>query len=194
MSSVDAPRQGLGSFFRALVDFLDDRNLRAQVRAAVSPETQALIDRPPRPLLFIPSRPIDELEAALLNIAGAEACVECGVACARPLGWTLLQPVLRTVFMLFGQSPEPVFENLDRFFSLVTRGIAFSWKRDGEARSGTILAKFDGADTPDAAHHVLRGTLLFAFEVSGTSGEVSAPEVVESNDYESVVRYQVRWR
>ncbi|HUJ25203.1 MAG TPA: hypothetical protein VLW85_04240 [Myxococcales bacterium] len=184
------PRQGLGQFFRALCDFIDERGLREQVKALVSAETRQLMERPPRPLAFLPSRPIDEVEATLQKLAGVDACVEAGLAVARPLGWTLLRPVLRMVFQLFGQSPEPVFGNLDRFFSLVTRGIDFSW--DGRER--VVMARFAGEGTPEAAYHVLRGTLLFAFEVSGTVGEVSTPEVVESTPSLSVVRYRVSWR
>ena len=179
----EAPRQGLGSFFRALTDFLDERGLREQVRAAVSPVTQFHS--------FAAHRRAGECAAEHRR---RQACVDCGVACARPLGWSLLQPVLRMVFQLFGQSPEPVFANLDRFFSLVTRGISFSWEREPAERRGTVLARFAGEDTPEAAFHVLRGTLLFAFEVSSTSGEVGAPEVVESTASATIVRFQVQWR
>ena len=110
-----APRQGIGQFFRALCDYLDERGLREQVRSQLSAPAQDLMDKPPRALAFLPSHSIDELEAALMRLAGADACVEAGLAVARPLGWTLLQPVMRLVFQLFGQSPEPVFANLDRF-------------------------------------------------------------------------------
>lgn len=185
-----SPRQGLGQFFRALCDFLDERGLREQVRSQVSAPVQALMDRPPRPLAYLPSGPIDEVEAALLKLAGAEVCVEAGLAVARPLGWSLLQPVLRMSFQLFGQSPEPVFANLDRFFSMVTRGIEFSW----DSGKREVLAKFSGEGTPEAAYHVLRGTLAFAFEVSGTVGEVSTPEVVDATPQLTVVRYRVSWR
>jgi len=188
----DAPRQGLGSFFRALMDFVDDRGLREQVRAAVSPATRATIDAPPRSLSFVASTPIDDIETALQKIAGDEALVECVIACARPLGWSMLQPVIRMAFMLFGQSPEPIFSNLDRFFSMVTRGISFSWE-SGE-KGGRILTRFDGEGTPDAAFHVLRGTLIFVYEVSGTVGEVGMPEVVESTPAGVTVRYDVRWQ
>src|SRR6266478_10185391 len=81
-------------------------------------------------------------------------------------------------FVVFGQSPEPIFANLDRFFSMVTRGITFSWQ-PGE-KCGAVLTRFDGEGTPGAAFHVLRGTLLFAYELSGTVGEVGMPQVVES--------------
>ena len=104
----------------------------------------------------------------------------------------MLQPVIRMAFMLFGQSPEPIFSNLDRFFSMVTRGISFSWE-SGE-KGGRILTRFDGEGTPDAAFHVLRGTLIFVYEVSGTVGEVGMPEVVESTPAGVTVRYDVRWQ
>src|SRR4051812_4714366 len=189
---AEAPRQGLGTFFRALLDFVDERGLRDQVRGLVSEATRELIDKPPRPLSFLPSTPIDEVEAALQKLAGDEALVECGIACARPLGWSMLQPVIRMAFMLFGQSPEPIFANLDRFFSLVTRGITFSWE-PGE-KAGTVLSRFAGEDTPDAAFHVLRGTLVFVYEVSGTVGEVEPPQMVESTPAGVTVRYAVRWK
>src|SRR3954447_18166644 len=175
---IDAPRQGLGQFFGALMEFVDARGLREQVRAAVSPPTQQVIDHPPRALSFIPSTPIDEIETALQKLAGNDALIECGIACARPLGWTLLQPVLRMALTLFGQSPEPIFSNLDRFFSMVTRGITFSWT--AKEKSGAVSARFAGEGTPEAAFHVLRGTLLFVYELSGTVGTVGPPEVLES--------------
>jgi len=81
--------------------------------------------------------------------------------------------------------------NLDRFFSMVTRGITFSWQ-PGE-RCGAVLTRFDGEGTPGAAFHVLRGTLLFAYELSGTVGEVGMPQVVESTPAGVTVRYDVRW-
>ena len=185
------PRQGLGSFFRAILGYIDERGLRDELRGQVSSETRALIDAPPRPLSFISSRPIDEIEAAVQRIAGPDACVECGLAAARPLGWSLLQPVLRVCFAMFGQSPGSIFENLDRFFSLVTRGISFQF--EAGTKGGEVRARFEGADVPEAAFHVLRGTLLFALEVSGTRGEVEPHVVVESQPSVTVVRYRVRW-
>ena len=189
---LDAPRQGLGSFFRALLDFVDERGVRARVRELVSAETRELIDKPPRPLAFIASTPIDEIETALQKLLGNAALVDCGVACARPLGWTMLQPVLRIAFQLLGQSPEPIFSNLERFFSLVTRGIHFAW--EGQDQGGMVLARFEGPDTPQAAFHVLRGTLLFVYEVTCTQGEVGPPELIESAAEGCAVRYAIRWK
>ena len=190
---AEAPRQGVGSFFRALVGFVDEKGLRTPVWEAVSPETRALIDDPPRPLAFIPSKPIDEIEAALHRITSEQVLVDCGLACARPLGWSLLAPVLHVAFTLFGPSPAPILGNLDRFFSLVTRGISFQWSESEPDRSGIVTATFQGDGTPEAAYHVLRGSLLFAFEVCGIVGQVGPPEVVESSPSASVVRYAVKW-
>jgi len=49
-------------------------------------------------------------------------------------------------FVVLGQSPEPIFANLDRFFSMVTRGITFSWQ-PGE-KCGAVLTRFDGEGNP----------------------------------------------
>lgn len=189
---AEEPRQGLGSFFRALMDYVDKRGLREQVRTAVSEKTRGVIDNPPKALSLIASGPIDEIQAALQQLAGKEALVECGMACARPLGWSVLQPVVRMAFTLFGQSPSPIFGNLDRFFSIVTRGITFTW--EAAEKAGAITARFAGAGTPQAAFHVLRGTLLFVYELSGTVGEVGPPQVLESTPGGVTVRYDVRWK
>ncbi|HEX4382456.1 MAG TPA: hypothetical protein VH083_05895 [Myxococcales bacterium] len=188
----DAPRQGVGTFFRALLAFIDAKGLRDKVREAVSPETQKQIDDPPRPLAFIASTPIDEMETALHGLTDDATLVECGLACARPLGWSLLAPVLRVAFTLFGHSPSPVLANLNRFFSLVTRGISFEWT-ETEGKSGIVTATFQGSGTPDAAYHVLRGSLLFTFEACGIVGQVGVPQVQESTPSAAIVRYEVKW-
>jgi hypothetical protein len=188
----DSPRQGVGTFFRALVAFVDGKGLREKVREGVSPETQKVMDDPPRPLAFIASKPIDEMETALHGLTDDATLVECGLACARPLGWSLLAPVLRVAFTLFGHSPAPVLANLNRFFSLVTRGISFEWT-ETEGKSGIVTATFQGDGTPDAAFHVLRGSLLFTFEACGIVGQVGVPQVQESTPSAAIVRYEVKW-
>lgn len=188
---MTSPRQGLGTFFHALLGFVEGRALLPQVRAKVSPETQALIDHPPRALGFIDSKPIDEVEEALGTLVPPEVLSECGLACARPLGWSLLQPVLRLAIQFLGQSPEPIFGNLDMFFSLVIKGINFSFER--REKGGTVLARFAGEAPPAAAFQVRRGTLLFVFEATSTKGSIGEPELVESTPSGTTVRYQVRW-
>jgi hypothetical protein len=188
----EAPRQGIGCFFRNIVDFIAERGVEGEVLAAVSPDTGALFRNPPRPLAWVPSRHIDELEAAFLQVAGRELTVEMGRMCSRTLGATIVQPVLRLAFMLLGQGPGTIFENLDRFFSLATRGIEFAWESRSR-KAGTVIARFVGPDTPEAAFHVLQGSLEFIFDLCGVSGEVSAAEVSEQSDAGATVRYRVSW-
>lgn len=188
----EAPRQGIGTFFRNIIDFIDERGRKAEVLERLSPRTRELCEKPPGWFSWVPSVHIDELEAAFLEVAGLEATVELGRVCSQNLGTTVVRPVLRMAFLLLGQTPAVVFENLDRFFALVTRGITFSYTADS-ARSGVVLARFDGPDTPEAAYHVLQGSLQFIFELCGVSGEVGAAEVAESGPAGASVRYRVRW-
>jgi hypothetical protein len=189
----DAPRQGIGSFFRNIVEFIEARGFKDQLLAAVSAETRALCGNPPRSLSWVPSRPIDELEAAFLVVAGRELTVEMGRVCSQNLGTTLIQPVLRVAFSLLGQGPDTIFANLDRFFSVVTRGIHFAYAPQSK-KSGVVTARFVGPDTPEAAFHVLQGSLEFIFELCGVSGEVTTAEVVEESPAGAMVRYLVSWR
>ena len=187
-----APRQGIGTFFRNIVEFIDGRGRKAQVLERVSAATRALCDKPPGWLSWVPSVHIDELEAAFLDVAGREATVELGRACSQNLGTTVVRPVLRMAFLLLGQTPAVVFENLDRFFAMVTRGITFSYTPESQ-KAGVVVARFEGSDTPEAAFHVLQGSLQFIFELCGVSGEVGPAEVAESTPAGATVRYRVRW-
>jgi hypothetical protein len=188
----EAPRQGIGTFFRNVVDFIYERGRKDEVLERVSAKTRALCDKPPGWLSWVPSVHIDELESAFLAVAGREATLELGRVCSKNLGTTVVRPVLRMAFLLLGQTPAVVFENLDRFFALVTRGITFSYSADSP-RSGVVVARFDGPDTPDAAYHVLQGSLQFIFELCGLSGEVGQAQVSESTPAGASVAYRVRW-
>jgi len=192
-SSSDAPRQGIGSFLRNVIDFIGERGFAAAVLAKVSPGTRAVWESPPRAFSWVPSRHIDELETAFLQVAGEQQTVEMGRVASKNLGTTIVKPVLRMAFTLLGQSPATIFANLDRFFSLVTKGIHFEWT-EPRAKGGVLVASFDGPATPRAALLVLQGSLQFVFELCGGSGEVTAPEVLADGPEGTRVRYAVSWR
>jgi hypothetical protein len=192
---MTAPRQGLGTLFRALVEFVaqqdpvesagpERQSVRERVRALVSPPTLALMDKPPSSLAWMDSTAIDELEVAVGEVLGNEALLEFGVKVSRLFGLGMMQPVIRAAFLLFGQSPAAVFSNLDRFFTLATRGLSFRWISSGDAQ-GVVEVRFDGPGTPHAAYVVLQGSLRFVYEITGTVGE--------SSDAGALVRYRVRW-
>jgi hypothetical protein len=115
-----------------------------------------------------------------------------GRVASRTIGITIAQPVVRMAFSLLGQSPATIFGNLDRFFSLVTKGIHLEWT-EPEPKGGKVVVSFDGPGTPRAAFLVLQGSLQFAFELCGVSGEVGPPEVLADVPEGARVRYQVRW-
>lgn len=188
-----SPREGLGALLRSLLQFVQEKGLEEQVRAGVSEATRKLMDDPPRPLSWIPSASIDEIETVLGALAGKDVLVEFGGRSAREFGGSMIQPVIRAAFLMFGESPASVFANLDRFFTLATRGISFRWTESSPS-DGAVEARFEGTDKPVAAWHVLRGSLGFVFEISQAAGEVDPPEVIETTDAATVVRYRVRWK
>lgn len=184
-------RAGLGTFLRCVLDFLDQEGLRAQVLERVPPETAALFAAPPRSMSWVDARHIDAIEQVVFDLRGPGVCVEMGQSIARNIGNTLVQPVIRAAFFLFGEGPSAIFGNLDRFFSLTTRGLSFRWQPDGPA-AGTVEATFVGTDVPEAALHVLQGTFQYVFELTGARGSV-APAVVRDRGPESTwVSYAIR--
>ena len=190
---AEPPRAALGSFLRAIIAFLEARKLSAQVRPLVSLETQRLIDKPPFVFRWVPSTPIDELEAALQKLGGPELCRELGLELSRAMGGTIVQPVLRAAFFLFGETPEAVFMHLDRFFSLPTRGITFSWHPLAPG-SGLVEARFEGPDVPEAAYHVLQGSLQWVFDgLFQRPGTVGPPRLLSADARESRVELAVQF-
>lgn len=189
-SAPMAARAGMGVVLREILRFLEAQKLTAQVEAKVSPETRALMQKPPWALAWLPARPIDEIETAVLTLLGRKGCVDLGLALGRGMGGTLLQPLLRTALTLFGSKPETVFSNLDRFFSLSTRGLSFSWEPI-DARTGLVKVVLAGGDLPQAPLHVLQGSLHYAFELTGSAGSIGDVEIVANGLTETTVVYRV---
>ncbi len=189
---ADPPRAALGSFFRGILGFLERRKMTALISARVSPETQRLIANPPFVFRWVASKAIDEIEHELFQIGGQPICHELGMEMSRNLGGSIVQPVLRAAFFLFGETPEAVFGHLDRFFSLPIRGITFEWKLL-EPGHGVIESRFNGPDTPEAAYHVLQGSLQWVFDLLQRQGRVGPAIVIRETPQESRVDFEVRW-
>src|ERR1041384_7114754 len=160
-----SPRQAQALFFRSILAFLEERQLLAEVVGRVSVPTRWTIEQPPWIGRWIPSLPVDEIEAALQQLGGAELNVELGRYAARNMVSKRLTPILSAVFAVLGRTPEAVFRNLNLCFSLATKGISFAYVAGG--REGKhVAAHFKGQGTPIAAWHALRGALMYAFDVS----------------------------
>ena len=190
---VESNERGyLGSAFRVAVDFVQQRGCSALVKQKVSPATAELIDKPPFPFAWMPAVAMDELQSALSAVAGREACVDLGVTAGRKLGGSVIQPVLKMATALFGNTPATVFQNLERFYSMVLKGMSFEYQVVG-AKEGLIRARVDGANVPAALFDVTRGNLTYVFELCGVNGTVGAPEEIRCDNAGGQARYKVQW-
>lgn len=188
----EEPRTYLGSVLRITVDFLRARDHLPAIRQKVSAATAALIDKPPFPFAWIPCSAMDELESALLAVAGPQACADLGATAARNLGGSVIAPVLKMASALFGNTPQTLYQNLDRFYPMVLKGMRFSYEALGD-REGLVLASAGGPGVPAALFHVTRGNLTYIFELCGVSGTVDGPQDIRCDSQGGEARYRVRW-
>jgi hypothetical protein len=182
----------IGSAFRAGVDFVRQRGLLDSIRERVSPETARLMDKPPFAFAWMPARPLDEIQYALGALGGRQACVELGMAAGRNLGGGVIAPVLKMATSLFGNTPATVFQNLERFYSMVLRGMTFEYQAVNE-REGIVTARAMGNGVPAALFDVTRGNLAYVFELCGSLGKVSEPQDVRIDALHGEARYRVSW-
>ncbi len=193
-SSTASPRERgyLGSAFRLTLDMIDEKGWRAAIRAEAPSETARMMDNPPGPLSWIPAARLEDLEELVARHGGREAAVELGVLAGRNLGGSIVKPVIKVALTLFGATPDSLYANLDRLYSMVTRGLHFAW-RGGDRKSGVVEAQFDGPGVRESLFHVTRGNLKYVFEACGASGEVGLPEIVRHDDRGALVRFNARW-
>jgi hypothetical protein len=182
----------LGSAFRVTLEFIQQRGCGALVKQKVSEATRQLMEKPPFPFAWMPATPMDELEAAISIVSGREACVELGLVAGRKLGGSLIQPVLKMATALFGNTPATVFQNLERFYSMVLKGMTFEYEATGP-REGTVQVRVAGGGAPAALFDVTRGNLTYVFELCGVQGTVEPPEQIRSDASGAAARYRVRW-
>jgi hypothetical protein len=168
------------------VEFIQQRGYAALVKQKVSPATAELMEKLPFPFAWMAATPMDELQTALSAVAGREACVDLGITAGRKLGGSVIQPVLKMATALFGNTPATVFQNLERFYSMVLRGMKFEYQAVGP-KEGIVRARAEGG-APAALFDVTRGNLTYVFELCGVHGTVEAPDGSGAE-----VRYRVRW-
>jgi hypothetical protein len=193
-STVATPRERgyLGSAFRLTLDLIEKKGWRDAIRAEAPPETARMMDKPPSPLSWIAAARLEDLEELVARHGGPEAAVELGLLAARNLGGSVVKPVIKLALTLFGASPDTLYGNLDRLYSMVTRGLHFAWL-DADRKAGVIEAQFDGAGIRESLFDVTRGNLQYVLEVCGTSGDVGRPQVVRHDDRGALVRFNARW-
>jgi len=189
---TNEPRGYLGSAFRVAVEFIEQRGCASMVKQRVSPATAELIEKPPFPFAWMPAIAMDELQTALSLVSGRQACVDLGMTAGRKLGGSVIQPVLKMATALFGNTPATVFQNLERFYSMVLKGMRFEYQVVSP-KEGVVRAWVDGGGVPAALFDVTRGNLSYVFELCGVRGTVSPPEEIRCDDSHGEARYLVAW-
>jgi len=193
-STVATPRERgyLGSAFRLTLDMIDEKGWRAAIRAQAPPETARMMDDPPGALSWIAAARLEDLEELIARHGGREAAVELGIRAGRNLGGSVVKPVIKLALTLFGATPDSLYANLDRLYSMVTRGLHFAW-RDGQRKSGVIEAQFDGPGIRESLFDVTRGNLKYMLEACNASGDVEAAQILRHDDRGALVRFHARW-
>lgn len=186
-------RKVLGSVYRITADFLAQRGLTAAILPKVSPETRAILEKPPFAFGWKSGRALEEIERALSALPnGRELCTDLGLAASLHLCGSVIQGVVRMSFALFGPSPATLFAHADRFFQMVTTGIGFRYEAATE-KAGVVWADIVGGEVHSSLFDQIRGNLKGAFPLCSVRGEVGAPEVFRHDAQSAVVKYAVQW-
>lgn len=188
--AVRYEREVLAASFRAALEHIDGKGVLGTVRERVPEETARLIEKPPMPFRYLSSEHIDQLYVAFGEHTDHAGLVELGRAIAKGTSVSAVGPVLRMALSLFGGTPAALFGNLDRFFSVATKGISFTWTATGE-RSGIIDTRFAPGPPPPESATVLEGNLLYGYELCGApTGVIEQREDLEGGH---LVRVRARW-
>ena len=183
----------LGSILRITGEWLSERGLLAHVKEKVSPATLKVLEKPPFSFAWHDSAPLEEVERVLYTLPkGRQLCMDLGHAAGRQLSGTVVAPVVKMALSLFGQTPSTIFENLDRFFSMVVRGFSFRYE-PATAKTGTVIATIDGAGVHESLFQQIRGNLMTVYDLCSARGAVGEVMVMRHDGRGAEVRVPVRW-
>ena len=185
------PREVHALFFRSVTAFLAARHLSEPVRKRVPEQTRRSMDQPPWADRWVGSEAVEDIVQALHELGGAPLNLQLGRFAARSMSDGRLRPIIAGIFAVLGKHPAALFKSLDVCFSLAMRGISFNYEVSETDRC--VIARFHGGNVPEGMHHALRGAFLHVFELSGTRGEISEPELLDEERGAVRVRYLVRF-
>lgn len=188
--TVPYEREVLAATFRVALEHIEKNGALEHVKARVPEPTARLIAKPPMRFRFISSEHIDQLYEAYKETTTRKGLFDLGVDIARGTSLSAAGPVVKMAVALFGANPASLFGNLDRFYSVATKGITFTWKQTGD-REGIIDTRFQPGPPPTASATVLEGNLFYAFEVLGTETGVIEPHVALEQGH--LIRVRARW-
>lgn len=188
---VEGTRGTLGGTYRITRDFLAGRGMLDEVAAQLAPASRALLDKLPFPFAWQEMAPLEEIQR-LLYAKSPELCVELGFAAAKYFTEGIVAPVARMAATLFGQTPESIFGNLDRFFALVVRGFEFRYERGGD-KLGTVFVHISGGPMHPSLFQQVRGNLRMTYPLCSVDGSVGEATLLRSGEADAEVSFAVRW-
>jgi len=192
VATESAARGYTGLSVRCGIDFIKERGLTEKVRADASPATRQALDNPPAKLGWHDATVLDELETLLLKYGGRDACVDLGHYAGVSLGGGIVKPVLSFALQIFGTTPQTIFSNLDRFYSIVTRGLHYQFEPISK-KSGTLVLTAEGRNPPPALFDVCRGNLIYLLDLVGVTGTIEPYETRSADSIKTVVTFAVSW-
>ncbi|MFO0620173.1 MAG: hypothetical protein U0745_02165 [Polyangia bacterium] len=167
------------------VPILDIRNM-------VSPATRKLIDDPPPQSSWMPGAAIIELDAALYDLRGADACARCSRECSEVAGNTILRSITEGMLRLFGTSPATLFERMNQVVSTSVRGVEYVYTAQ-TAKSGRMLVRYPQcSNLPHSVFVAISGGLAGTFGFLGLTGSVAPPDANQLPP-RSAATYLIRW-
>jgi hypothetical protein len=181
----------LGAVYRITADFLEKRGLKNEVMARLSPASRKLLEKAPFPFSWHDSTALEEIEK-VLHERSPQLAAELGYAAADYLSNTLIAPVFKMAVTLFGKTPDALFGNLDRFYSMVVRGFSFRYEPRGRTQ-GTVFVRISGGRPHESLFQQIRGNLKVMYNLAGTDGTIGEPSVLRSDDAGAEVSLPVAW-
>lgn len=181
----------LGAVYRITADFLEKRGLKNEVMARLTPASRKLLEKPPFPFSWHDSTALEEIEQ-VLHARSPQLAAELGYAAADYLSNTLVAPVFKMAVTLFGKSPDALFQNLDRFYSMVVRGFSFRYEAGGR-NQGTVFVQISGGRPHESLFQQIRGNLKVMYNLCGASGTIGEPSVLRSDEAGAEVSLPVAW-
>src|SRR3954462_14159606 len=190
-NAMNESRGVLGAAYRITADFLEKRGLKSEVSAKLSPASRKFVDKPPFAFSWHDYAALEEIEK-VLHARSPELAADLGFAAAEHLTGTVVAPVMKMALTLFGKSPDQLFANLDRFYSMVTRGFSFRYERAGE-KAGQVRVTISGGKAHESLFQQIKGNLRIIYAFSGANGTVDEPAGRRSDDAGGELALRVSW-
>ncbi len=164
----------------------------ADIRALVSPTTRKLMDDPPPQSSWLPGAAIIELDAALYDLKGSDACARCSRECSEVAGNTVLRSITEGMLRLFGTSPATLFERMNQIVSTSVRGVEYEYTAQSP-KSGRMLVRYPQcSNLPSSVFAAVGGGLGATFGFLGVQGTVFPAEISQLAP-RNAATFTLRW-